>query len=342
VVRVPKFERPGVWPPFPSDPRNGRGWDDFWRAILTSAPLRPDELDSAGAGSEAPRRVRQWLDEFYAEPLAALRMDCADHRYRAHLDTFISLGLQRVLCAGNGISVLPYMFAHRGFGVAAVDVSNAATEFARAHPPEEKYFLRFFTLGLRLSEPVADSAAPPGDRRTASATRRSHRLEQMRQAIQEAHRPGGGLDFTTSDLFSYEPGEGSFGAAILQNVAEHFPRADRELLAGRLYRWLAPGSVLVVESQHLSVLDPDGRALRGIEEAFEAAGFLFHLKEAYLWQREQKRVAWWQIPKAARLSSRGYRDQIQEEFGRRAEVLRATDYSQVRQGRKMVIFQYGR
>src|SRR5205823_4871393 len=101
-IRVPKFNRPGVWPPFPAGPRDDRAWDEFWQGILASASDVPSGLRPGDWDVDRPTSVKQWLDEFYAEPLAELRMDCADHRYRDHLDTFTSLGLKRILCAGNG------------------------------------------------------------------------------------------------------------------------------------------------------------------------------------------------------------------------------------------------
>jgi hypothetical protein len=341
-VRVPKFERSELWPSFPDDPRDPHAWESFWQAVLDQAPSEPRGAEQAGPAEDPADRLWRSLQGFYEEPLDILRMDLADHRYRGHLAVWDTLGVRRVLCAGNGISVLPYMFSHRGLEVTAADVSNAATDFVRSHPPEEKLFLRFFSLGLSLPEPGAAVDSAAGRQRAEGNALRAPRLAQLREAVRTAHRPGGSHRFMASDLFAYEPGAASFEAAVLQNVAEHFSLTDRRVLAERLYHWLVPGGVLVVESQFLSLLDRAGRIQEGVEEAFEGAGFLFHLKEAYLWQREQTRAGWWQVPKAVRLSGRNRRAQIQEEFHRRAQAAREADLAQVRAGRRMVVFQYGR
>jgi hypothetical protein len=234
-VVVPSEFRGG--PPFPDNPRDRQGWEQFW-----SATLEPARLDiSRGDRSLLRDLIRSFRHALRAAwprqtaftrkrspelHIALLRANWSDPAHvQEDMPLFKQFGVRTILFAGNGISVMPYVFAHCGF----------------------------------------------------------------------------------------------------------------EAVAARFYQWLAPGGLLIVESQHhLSVLFGGylSGAADGIEEYFEAAGFLFHLKEAYLWQNEQY-ARWRQQPEEVRYRTQGA---IAEGFNQRAEVLRAVDFEQVRQGRKLVIF----
>jgi hypothetical protein len=65
-----------------------------------------------------------------------------------------------------------------------------------------------------------------------------------------------------------------------------------------------------------------------IEEAFEAAGFLFHLRDAYAWRQEAYHAKPWQIAKSRHLTSPEFRMRLLQEFAERAQHIRPLDFAQ--------------
>lgn len=317
IRAAPKFH---LAPPFPENPRDAEGWNRFWQAVLDH---QPGKTTAHGGLSLRSAFSRFWQAISASQgpsgfDIEWLRTDYSDYQYREeHIPIFDEMEHRRILCAGSGICSLPYLFFHCGFNTVAVDLSSVATHFTRDHPPNEETFVRLFT---RRPLPSFDS----------------HAWSEVRQAIRDAHRPNGTLDFLTADLFAWNPGDGSFDAAVMRHVVEHFSPADRAVLAERLYRWLAPGGILIVESQHYLSLGSGDEISDGIEEVFEAAGFLFHLKEAYRWQSQQYKL-WFELPVLARADRQ---IEMAYEFNERAAAIGASDLEQVRQGRKLVIFRH--
>jgi SAM-dependent methyltransferase len=299
-IRIPKFPDEIA---FPHDPRNGTAWDRFWEDLL--------------AGGHSLRYIR---------------LEATDGAYRGHIATLHDFGMRRVLFAGNGITVLPYLFAHCGLQAVAVDISSVATDFAAQHPPEEALFLDFFSETSPQRHAGSADILPHFD------------PEKTRQAMHDARRSGGSQEFLREDLFTYEPGDGAFGAIVMNYVAEHYPANDRHALAERLYSWLAPGGILVIESRYdqLKLLNWEGSVKEGLEEPFEAAGFLVHLREAYVWRQEAVQAKPWQIFKLHQRSDPVFINRIKEDFDQRAQQIRLSDFAHVREGRRLVIFRLGR
>jgi SAM-dependent methyltransferase len=342
-IRVPKFSCIIDRVPFPADVRDGAAWDRFWQEIISDEKLTyPRGVGLTQFEKEPCRSLSNCLESFYAVPINALRHDIGYHRFRDHLSLFDRLGYKHILCGGNGISILPYMCAHQGFTVTAVDISPTAVRYSQAHPAEEEFYLRFFTLGLQMPDQGGSSDQESGKPQVEPAHSPLSRLEQLRQIVRRANRPGGSIQFEARDLFEYEPGDEIFDAIILQNLVEHFSERDQHRLAERLYRCLARGGILIVESQCLALDDPNLEFSDAIEGSFEQVGFLFHLKDAYRWKKEQYQVRPWQIVKGLRLTGRGATETIEAEFTERAATALASDLEQLRHGRKLVIFQYAR
>jgi hypothetical protein len=96
-------------------------------------------------------------------------MEWLDLDYRGFFPLFEQFLHLRVLFAGNGISVLPHMFAHFGFDCTAADISTVATEYARTPPPEVPYGIRFIAPFPIVSPP---QWSYPGPRAAFRASRR--------------------------------------------------------------------------------------------------------------------------------------------------------------------------
>jgi 2-polyprenyl-3-methyl-5-hydroxy-6-metoxy-1,4-benzoquinol methylase len=297
-----------------------------------------------------PRDVQAW-DAFWSTLLKStydpkyLRQDHTDYQYRNYIGDLIEPHGTRCLVAGNGISVLPEMLSHFGMEVCSVDCSATAVEYCRHHPSLEIERLAFFGSG----RPVAETE-----------------VSTIRKRMGESHDETGSSDYLVDDLFSCTRGTETLDLIIMQNVIEHFVAEDRVSLAHRLYAWLKPGGIAIVESQnYLGIVAPRRTEQMGIEVSFEAAGFLFHLRESYVWRQEQFRVmdderlrmqevagsggGWFSPRRSTRELDRRsierlslMHEGIQEGFRVRCDALRDSDMQQRRVGRKIVVFRSSR
>ena len=296
-------------PPFPRDPRNAGEWNQFWREVFRSNC----QLDY-------------------------LRLDTCDDRYVDFLAYLHFDEPPPVLFAGNGISLLPRIFAHMGCRSLAVDIAPNAIEFAAQDDLTERHLHYFFGQG---PFPV-------------------FLHEEVTRATAQAHREGGSVEFVLGDLFSAGSGKDVFQMAVMQNLMEHFEREDQRTLARHLFDAVAPGGILIAESQrHIGLIHTDVE-FRGIEEPLEEAGFLIFMKEALRWKCEQMRewrarvrerqrpIPWWSRlrPKVIwtvemEADSQWLRE-IQREFQRMAAECQRQDLERRRSGCKMVILQASR
>jgi SAM-dependent methyltransferase len=298
---------------FPDDPRNPDAWNRFWQAILDRRLTWLGEITPAAQ----PLQIQYGEQECWKVIIFLLR----EHQCR------------RMLFGGNGISPLPRFFAHGGCDVTALDTSSVATQFARQQPLDEWAWERWASRPQRW---------PSMKERRAQA------------AAGALGRPLGQLEYVTADLFDWEPGEESFDAAILAQVAEHYGEADRTALAKRLYSWLRPGGILVLQSQlSFSLVWPLDLAKEGVEESFEAAGFLLHRGAAYRWckhhlvpldgatARERRRwnPRWWHRLTPGAVERRERRNSelaaLEREFVRLREENEPSDWEQVHAGAKL-------
>jgi 2-polyprenyl-3-methyl-5-hydroxy-6-metoxy-1,4-benzoquinol methylase len=112
---------------------------------------------------------------------------------------------QRILFVGNGLGMLPRLFAHRGFQALVIDFSEVANHFCRQNPDGDRLKYNFFSQSMgawfielqRLSD------------------------EQIRQVLDPQFVPGGSVDYTTADVFECHFAEAHFDAIVMQNMAEH-------------------------------------------------------------------------------------------------------------------------
>lgn len=267
-----------------------------------------------------------WNDLLFASSdVRALRLDAPNIQYIRYLDLCPLPEYRNVLFAGNGISVFPELFSHCGYMATAVDISVTANNYCKNHPAEEIYAMSFFAgeqAGYLYSVDI-------------------HRfdLNPLREAVRSAFRPGGNFCYIAADIFDYEPDIGSYDLIVTQNLIEHFGPSDRISLAKRFFRLLRPGGILIVESQYLKTLDITRQTTDGIEEYFEQAGFVFHLKQAYLWRQDFEKN---RTRKQNATAIRKETEVALSEFDRQAKAIREQDMARVSQGEKLVIFRFGR
>jgi hypothetical protein len=212
----------------PGDWTNAPAWDRYWQRILDD-PYRRSHGARGG-----------FFSHHLMERLLFLRG-------RPH---------PRLLLPGNGISLLPYAFAHCGFQVVALDLSAVAGDFVRRTQPEADYLSAFFWdpwwgswLGL------------PDDR--------YNRARARRRMLRE-HRPGGSVTVLTEDIFTHEP-EQPYDAIAASLLVHGFEEPEQTRLAELFFAWLSPGSVCLVESLNLWAQPGQGERM---ERLFAEAGFL--------------------------------------------------------------------
>ncbi|HEU4323474.1 MAG TPA: methyltransferase domain-containing protein [Roseiflexaceae bacterium] len=172
--------RTGYYPP--DDPADVAGWDRFWNHRLADDP-RPVGLIS--------------LFEI-VEPLVPVM------RQR---------GLRSVLCLGNGIALEPRAFAHAGFAATALDLSPAATAFARSYADFVTHLPHFFST---------DQACP-----------------------------GGSAEYVAGDLLDLACLPGPFDLISARRVVQCFPKPLRERALSAIVARLAPGGILVIHEHNV-------------------------------------------------------------------------------------------
>jgi hypothetical protein len=185
--------------PRPEDPTSRAAWERCWRRGI--AGIRDEYYFGSG--------FRQ------CEVLPFLRRVLGER-------------LRRVLFAGNGISLLPYYYAHLGYQTTAVDFARPAVKWVRRAGEVRDIATWFYEVQYDSHEDgiVRVRMDVPASRARAAETR----------------VPGGSAAFIHADLFEYEP-EQPFDAILLRCPLEWFPEAKRRELVGRLFRWTAPGGV---------------------------------------------------------------------------------------------------
>jgi 2-polyprenyl-3-methyl-5-hydroxy-6-metoxy-1,4-benzoquinol methylase len=242
-----------IAPELPADPRDRTAWDRFWTEFL-----KGDYLDNAFERNEC---------------IANMRMSHYEHRtYLHYLEQFEQRGYQRLLFVGNGLGMLPRLFAHRGMQAVALDFSQVANEYCRRDPDGDRLKFRFFrgvgSFYLQLQ---------------------SLKEVHLRKALDPVFVPGGSVDYLTEDVFECHFPEAHFDAIVMQNLAEHYESPDRQRLARRLYGWLREGGTLLVESQYLTHQINGIAVEEGIEEDLLTAGFYDTLAEYHRWRMERER-----------------------------------------------------
>lgn len=275
-----------------------------------------------------PRDGAQW-DQFWEELLSSkdtymdsVRMDFSFFRLYRWFATFRELGLTRIVFPGNGISALPHCLCIGGFEVLAFDISRTAIGYSLTNPPGEWLIFNFFCY------PFPRAPSYTGEDREATSL-------LARQAVHRAHRPGGSLEYRVEDVFTYEPVDGSMDVIFLMHLAEHFSDSDLQLLVERLFRWLAPGGIVLVEDSSIEILWGRSAYPGTLQRQFEEAGFLIALKDVYSWWQTRHRRRWWQV--LPRWNCVNATHEEYAELKTRAEAALAADFDALRRGQKMVM-----
>jgi 2-polyprenyl-3-methyl-5-hydroxy-6-metoxy-1,4-benzoquinol methylase len=165
-------------PRLPADWRDIAGWNVYWERIIELETLRRSHITGA--------------DSFVV---------C---RYMVD---WVELGHPtRVLVAGNGISALPRLLARAGFAVTALDVSRAATEFARTHEPPDEYW---------VTGPL----------------------------VEAVDRPGGSVTYLCGDLFDPGAAPEPFDVIISTSALQGFNDQDLDSAVRALDARLRPGGI---------------------------------------------------------------------------------------------------
>lgn len=215
----------------PNDWADGEAWEWYWRHVLAE--------DGARDGHPSPWRH-------------------SASRLYALLDLLPEAPVRRVLCAGNGIDLLPYALAHRGCDVTALDVSPAASHFVTTAAPSRDDLERFFPV---FTEGTLDAYGV----RVCRPDR-----ERIRERMAREHRPGGRVTVVTADLFTWTPAR-PFDLILSERAFQGFDAPLRARLARRFHAWLRPGGLCAVQTQN--VVWGGGAALREMEQPFRDAGF---------------------------------------------------------------------
>lgn len=218
-------------------------------------------------------------------------------------------GARRILFVGNGISYLPFAFAHIGFNATALDVSTAASDFLRAAQPSSDDLTAFF--------PEYEEA---WDRSIKSNIRTFHR-ERSQERVEREFVSGGNVQVVTANIQANEADE--YFDVLVAVKAVH-PEASRQI-ASRFWRLLRPGGVCLVETLNLA---SNGDAVADMNQALLGAEFFIHLQETHRWEREAHGGFW-------------RRQNTEKERKRRVAEEEAVERDRLDAGEKMVIFLHG-
>ncbi len=244
--------------PFPKGLQDAPAWNGFWRQALGSAD--------------------------YVH-LRLLRLPPYQYQYINFVHSLDERNLRRVLFVGNGVSVLPYLFAHAGFEAFALDISPVAVEYSVANPPAETYYLQFFGPAPSILHYEPNPVEHLG----------LARVERLRQKLNEAKRDGGSVHFEVASLFEFEP-ERLFDAVVCVNVLDHLADADLPAAVHQVSSWLRPGGALLADGSVSQCLRSSDRLRDGISDAyvatvfrvFEEAGFEVINKASILSERSEQ------------------------------------------------------
>src|SRR5262249_47122933 len=109
----------------------------------------------------------------------------------ATLEAMRSAGRARVLFAGNGISLMPYAFAHAGLDVTALDVSRVAADFVADVAIDARVLAALLPVHKTVTQYGTKTLVPD----EAKSLERVYRT----------HRPGGVVRSVSADLFHHKP-----------------------------------------------------------------------------------------------------------------------------------------
>lgn len=202
--------------------------------------------------------------------------DQVDHRVSSFHDMFLrderlvrfmtALESQSVLCAGNGLSIEPYVLAYAGFQVTAVDLSVWATQLQQNWQPRSKS-LKNHLYG-RISSRIII-------RRSFSNTVRQlgWLLSDVKKHIlNPVKRKGGTLKFLAGDLLDPEFCEGPFDTVIERRTVQLYSGAERDRILERLTTRLAPQGIFVSHC-HMGWWRPGQPRTHPCEQWFHEHGF---------------------------------------------------------------------
>ena len=169
--------------------------------------------------------------------------------------------VQRVLFAGNGISLLPYAMMHLGFQVTVVDISSVANDAVAAVQPTPELLASFLPEYKQTR-----------DRHMGSVLERDR--DASLQRVDREAVPGGSLTLITADIMDWEPKE-PLDAIYDDRLTMLLPTSDWPAIARRYYHWLGASGISLLHTINLGgTIGQDVSATRTpFEDAFTAAGF---------------------------------------------------------------------
>jgi len=198
-----------------------------------------------------------------------------DHKVAGFYDMFledeslarlmIALGMQTVLCAGNGLSIEPHVLAYAGFKVTAADLSVWASQCGQHWRPQSK-FLKDHLYGSISLRPFWLSP--------------SYAVRKLRWLIRDINKhllnpvkcKGGTLKFLTGDLLNPEFCPGPFDTVIERCTAQLYSGAERNRILERLTARLAPQGVFVSHC-HMGWWRPGEPRTHLFKQWFQENGF---------------------------------------------------------------------
>lgn len=252
--------------------------------------------------------------------LSAIRLGRGLEQCQCMWRNMVEWGHERVLFAGSGISILPFVFEYLGFDVTSLDISLAATQYARTHSLNTATLSRFFLTSQPKWDPVLNAEIPTAN------------MELTKIQMKKAQRQGGSVKFEVQDVLTSDYPAGAFDVVISHFLTDYIDPVER--FANLVESWVRPGGLVLIETQRPQMggeSNQEGRLL----SAFRDAGFVIHLNEAYTWLRQERRPRWWfQQPRA--FVNRD--DPRVQEFLMRVRTNRDADFAARSNGAKLAVF----
>lgn len=191
--------------------KNAANWDQYWADIL-----------------RAPKRIRDYQCGISG---AIWVRELVEKLHRRHAT--------RLLFVGNGISLVPWAFAHAGFRAVVLDVSPVATDYLARTTIDEEQLRSFFRLNELVGKP----------------------------SFHELHRDGGSVEVVCGDMLDSQFAPGPFDAAFAERSLQGFSTEE-------LPRAAAAISARLTESAECHVwVQNSGEALDRIASAFGTLGY---------------------------------------------------------------------
>jgi SAM-dependent methyltransferase len=216
-------------------------------------------------------------DDYWTKEIAEIRW-IEHHRCRLSGSPLLKLvdrfdpdsAWRRILVVGCGISTEPAALAHIGYNVVAIDMSEVAIQYVKAHPPTRNEIANWLTEHCRNDEATQPSFKEIEDwlRRQGEGDKTPFfDVLETATRLDALYRPGGSLEARCLDFRELDPVD-SFDVVYSPWSWQCLEPDLRRELPGRAFAWLATGGACLLVTQNLQdALEAE------LYTVFAAAGF---------------------------------------------------------------------